>query len=440
MNHVVVDQERCLHDGLCISSCPVSVLEPETTFAGAVPTSSQGDRCIRCGHCVSICRAGALALTFLPRGDLRPMNTAHTISPEHVEQLLQARRSIRRYRDKLVPREIIARALDSARFAPSGVNRQPVAWTVVSGFDAVHRLAAGVLEWARMLVEQKHPLAARFDFARFLASLGKGRGSDSAARTSRGAGPFAHIGPHWPGRGHHRDDLLPTRCIGAGPGHLLGRISTDRAQHVPRRGQAGRHLRGAPSPRRHHARLRETRVRSHPAAQDSRRHLDVAGLADLRPACVAASDRLAVGGRGLGEGSQECRAADTNRVDSLHRTGLRSSLFRRRRDRARADDATSGGSMNTRDRIETRVAKGGRAAHWYQTAVRNAGLRRRRSLRGCRPGICTNCIFDISESQQTEFSNLWVNSRLSFLQLANSSTTFEIIAIDTLFSGTKSRL
>ena len=44
----------------------------------------------------------------------------------------------------------------------------------MSGLDAVHRLAAGVLEWARMLVEQKHPLAARFDFARFLASWEKG--------------------------------------------------------------------------------------------------------------------------------------------------------------------------------------------------------------------------------------------------------------------------
>jgi ferredoxin len=174
VNHVVVDQERCLHDGFCVSVCPVSVLELEATLVGAVPTSSQGNRCIRCGHCVSVCRAGALALTFLPRSDLRPMNTAYTISPEQAEQLLQARRSIRRYRDKLVPREIIARALDSARFAPSGVNRQPVAWTVVSGLDAVHRLAAGVLEWARTLVEQKHPLAERFGFARFLVAWEKG--------------------------------------------------------------------------------------------------------------------------------------------------------------------------------------------------------------------------------------------------------------------------
>ena len=174
MNHVVVDQERCLHDGLCISVCPVSVLERQIAPAGVVPTSSHGERCIRCGHCVSVCRADALALTFLPRRDLRPIEAAHAISPEQAEQLLQARRSIRRYRDKLVPRAIIARALDSARFAPSGVNLQPVAWTVLSGPEAVHRLAAGVLEWARALVEQKHPMAQRLGFGRFAAAWEQG--------------------------------------------------------------------------------------------------------------------------------------------------------------------------------------------------------------------------------------------------------------------------
>jgi hypothetical protein len=42
------------------------------------------------------------------------MNTAHTISPEQAEQLLQARRSIRRYRDKLVPRESLTGARNAS--------------------------------------------------------------------------------------------------------------------------------------------------------------------------------------------------------------------------------------------------------------------------------------------------------------------------------------
>ena len=174
MSLLNIDQKKCKQDGLCAADCPMGIIRFEGKGNYPEIPSESELMCIRCGHCVSVCRAGALALTFLPRSDLRPMNTAHAISPEQAEQLLQARRSIRRYRDKPVPREIIARALDSARFAPSGVNRQPVAWTVVSGLDAVHRLAAGVLEWARTLVEQKHPLAERFGFARFLVAWEKG--------------------------------------------------------------------------------------------------------------------------------------------------------------------------------------------------------------------------------------------------------------------------
>jgi nitroreductase/Pyruvate/2-oxoacid:ferredoxin oxidoreductase delta subunit len=174
VNHVVVDQERCLHDGLCVSSCPVYALELKPGLAGAVPASSQGERCVRCGHCVSVCPAGALALTFMPRSELRLVNAADALRPEQAEQLLQARRSIRRYRDKLVSRETIERALDSARFAPSGINRQPVAWTVVSGRDTVHKVAAGVLEWAGALVEQKHPVAERLGFSRFLVAWKNG--------------------------------------------------------------------------------------------------------------------------------------------------------------------------------------------------------------------------------------------------------------------------
>jgi nitroreductase/NAD-dependent dihydropyrimidine dehydrogenase PreA subunit len=174
VNHVVVDREKCLHDGICVASCPMLLLELEGARADAVPTSTKGEQCVRCGHCVSVCPSGALALTSLARSELNPVRAEFRIEPAQAEQLLQARRSIRRYREQLVPRELIERALDSARYAPSGVNLQPVAWTVLSGRDRVHELAAGVLEWARALVEQSHPLAVRLNFGRFLASWAAG--------------------------------------------------------------------------------------------------------------------------------------------------------------------------------------------------------------------------------------------------------------------------
>jgi nitroreductase len=110
----------------------------------------------------------------LPRSQLRDLRPEHPVTPEQVELLLQARRSIRQYRDKLVPRPLIERALDSARFAPSGMNLQPVAWTVISGHESVHALAAGVRDLAAALLTQKHPVAERLGLARIVAGWDKG--------------------------------------------------------------------------------------------------------------------------------------------------------------------------------------------------------------------------------------------------------------------------
>jgi nitroreductase len=58
-----------------------------------------------------------------------------------------------------VPRDLIERVLQSACYAPSGHNRQPVVWTVVSGADSVRALSAAVITWMQKLVDQAHPLA-----------------------------------------------------------------------------------------------------------------------------------------------------------------------------------------------------------------------------------------------------------------------------------------
>lgn len=175
MNHVLVDPARCLHDGICVANCPMSLLELADSPAGRLPTSTKGERCLRCGHCLAVCRGEALALTTLPRSELRKLQREHDIAPEQAEQLLQARRSIRCYREQRVPRSLIERALDSARFAPSGLNQQPVAWTIVVGREQVHALAGAVRDFAAGLLAQHHPLAERFDFVRFVTDWDQGR-------------------------------------------------------------------------------------------------------------------------------------------------------------------------------------------------------------------------------------------------------------------------
>ena len=175
MNHVVVDASRCRHDGICVANCPMGLLELGETPDGILPMSDEGERCVECGHCVSVCRAGALSLTSMSRSDLRESRPDHNPTPEQAEQLVQSRRSVRRYREESPPRALVERALDSARFAPTGLNSQPVAWTVIDGRHKVHALAASVRDFAADLLAKKHPLAERLDFARLVGDWDKGQ-------------------------------------------------------------------------------------------------------------------------------------------------------------------------------------------------------------------------------------------------------------------------
>jgi len=53
--------------------------------------------------------------------------------------VIQKRRSIRKYKDKEIPRELLTQILEAARQAPSGANRQP--WQLVVVTDAEKRKA-----------------------------------------------------------------------------------------------------------------------------------------------------------------------------------------------------------------------------------------------------------------------------------------------------------
>lgn len=63
-------------------------------------------------------------------------------SPEATMALLQARRSIRRYRSDTVPDDLLHQVLEAGRWAPSASNRQPWAFVVVRDAEVRKEVAA----------------------------------------------------------------------------------------------------------------------------------------------------------------------------------------------------------------------------------------------------------------------------------------------------------
>jgi nitroreductase/NAD-dependent dihydropyrimidine dehydrogenase PreA subunit len=165
MSVFTINPEKCIRCGMCVFECPPGVItmtEPE-----ALPTMAEGgdERCIVCGHCVAVCVPGALSHRAMAPEDLENVIRRQLSSPAQAERLFKSRRSIRVYRKKPVPRELLAKAIDIARYAPSGHNSQPVHWLVVEDPQETRRLAGLVVDWMRRTLKTSPEIAEalRFD-------------------------------------------------------------------------------------------------------------------------------------------------------------------------------------------------------------------------------------------------------------------------------------
>jgi nitroreductase/NAD-dependent dihydropyrimidine dehydrogenase PreA subunit len=174
MSLFTVDQEKCKRDGICVSECPVGIIEIKSDDALPEPIPEAWEFCINCGHCVAVCPHGALSLATMSLQECAPTDMSALPGPEHIENFLKARRSIRTYKSKPVAREMLTRMIDSARYAPSGHNRQPVHWLVIQGEDEVRRLAGVTVDWMRAMIEEQSPIAELLHLDRPIAAWERG--------------------------------------------------------------------------------------------------------------------------------------------------------------------------------------------------------------------------------------------------------------------------
>ncbi|MGE5417945.1 MAG: nitroreductase family protein [Acidobacteriota bacterium] len=160
MSLLSIDQDKCKRDGICASECPIKIIEIKEKGAFPSAVSSADERCITCGHCVSVCPHGALALKTVKPDDCLPIDQKLIPSPEQLEHYFKSRRSIRTFKDKPIDRPLIEKIIDIARYAPSGHNTQPVHWLVIDDKTQIHRLSGLVIEWMRYIISNMPEIAS----------------------------------------------------------------------------------------------------------------------------------------------------------------------------------------------------------------------------------------------------------------------------------------
>ena len=139
---VFINHDLCSGCGICGEVCPRHV--PVTSENnGSMTTAMAPERatlCMECGHCAAVCPQGAVTVPRFGDREFEPVEDMD-IDVDDFLTFLRQRRSVRRYRDEPVPREVIERMLQASRCAPTGTGKGMTGVIVIDDKNTLGELA-----------------------------------------------------------------------------------------------------------------------------------------------------------------------------------------------------------------------------------------------------------------------------------------------------------
>lgn len=161
MTTITIDEPLCSGCGTCSAVCPYFILVRDGSKTAPVIDPVRVNTCVHCGHCQAVCPEGAITVSYAGEGELSKGKESGFVPSALLGTHIMSRRSIRDFLSDPVPEELLRQILDIVRYAPSGMNGQPVHWTVITEPEKIHDIVGSIINWARNVEKNQpgHPLA-----------------------------------------------------------------------------------------------------------------------------------------------------------------------------------------------------------------------------------------------------------------------------------------
>jgi nitroreductase/NAD-dependent dihydropyrimidine dehydrogenase PreA subunit len=140
MSIIGIDRDKCSNCKQCIQECGRGYFS--VNEAGEVIFNDNSIGCNICGHCIAICPEEAIETKNLDDVE----NYSEIDSPgnfvesDKLLKFLRAKRSIRRYKNKMIPKELLEKVFEAMRYAPSATNARAWRYLIVSDPEKIKEL------------------------------------------------------------------------------------------------------------------------------------------------------------------------------------------------------------------------------------------------------------------------------------------------------------
>ncbi len=139
-----IDHQRCNLCQECINECIMRNFKKSREEQQIIFDNSKD--CILCGHCIAVCPEDAIIYEDMKDNALELEELSETISYEALYELIRARRSIRQYKNKKVPKEIIEKILECVRYAATALNRRTLKCLIVSNNQKINEFIDTIID------------------------------------------------------------------------------------------------------------------------------------------------------------------------------------------------------------------------------------------------------------------------------------------------------
>ena len=152
MLNFTVDTDKCIQCSQCVTDCPVNIIRFDNEYPSITP--SREERCLRCQHCLAVCPTAAISILDVSPEDCTQLKD-NLPSDAQLATLMKGRRSVRRFKQENVDKELINNLIEAAVNAPTAKNAMKLQFTVVDEMSVMQKLAAHTYESIAAAVNEK---------------------------------------------------------------------------------------------------------------------------------------------------------------------------------------------------------------------------------------------------------------------------------------------